>query len=628
MAAIDLEFVGTASADMSAYITSFRPHFYFAWVDSTDTTFGPEHYRNDENVYSFKMEHSEGDFASLEIEIENPQIGLLAPSRKVWVWLSYNNGTTVTPIFFGRLVGVPSDIQNKIVSLQFIARPADYVAQKAALAASLKVAPFYDPVWIEPESRDDPDVLLEARPELWHIDRTSHVVTTSNVLVGEDGTEEFEEGHAFFDSVKISLDNVPLRRVTVQATIKWTQQAKGWLSLSAFIIQNWPHLPDWQSNHFITTYTGEGLISSWPKAEQSIGGGWAVKYAQCKSVMGGAVQNVNALPPGTIKVPVLSALNLYTFYEQAILVPLWWLQPKLEVKYETARGRIETVEFTLESDMQAVVTMPGDDEALIVKLNSVDVGEAIDGVRPIGDLRSRSFLPSDRGRLALEHLIAIARSNLLIRARAVSIEFACEFERALELSCRKNVLLHDPRIPGGQALGKIVSYGFSCSGDSGSLVGSVKIGCAVGYGNSLTTQEGDGDYCETDYAEPNWQELNDEIVAIGAGDVTYVPPLDNPIDDGIDFIRGLRKPEDILLPVSGGGVSNGPITQAGAVDIAAHPSPGQAFDEGSIREALQAFPTTLKYRFRDLTGGPFTTPYNIVVSDLVIPQGIDLENEP
>ena len=108
-------------------------------------TFGPQHHVEDEEVFAFRVDHAEGEFASLSIEIRNPRIGLLAPARKTWAWLSWNNGTAVIPLFFGRLVGVPSDLHQEMVTLAFTARPADYNAQKLALAETLKVAPYLGP---------------------------------------------------------------------------------------------------------------------------------------------------------------------------------------------------------------------------------------------------------------------------------------------------------------------------------------------------------------------------------------------------------------------------------------------------------------------------------------------------
>src|ERR1043165_7004837 len=119
--------------------------------------FGPQHLVEDEKVLSIAIEHSEGDFPSLSIVIKNPRIGLLAPARKTWAWLSHGG----TPLFFGRLVGVPPNINRKAVTVDFIGRRADYAAQKATLAASLRVLPYYDPVFITPDAQSDPDTVLE-----------------------------------------------------------------------------------------------------------------------------------------------------------------------------------------------------------------------------------------------------------------------------------------------------------------------------------------------------------------------------------------------------------------------------------------------------------------------------------
>ncbi len=43
--------------------------FQFAWVGPAETAFGPEHAREDEEVFAFSLEHTEGDFATLSIDI-------------------------------------------------------------------------------------------------------------------------------------------------------------------------------------------------------------------------------------------------------------------------------------------------------------------------------------------------------------------------------------------------------------------------------------------------------------------------------------------------------------------------------------------------------------------------------
>ena len=58
--------------------------------------------------------------------------------------------------FRGRLVGIPTSIFEELVTLEFVARPFDVVAQKEALADTLRVLPFYDEVVIDKERRNDP----------------------------------------------------------------------------------------------------------------------------------------------------------------------------------------------------------------------------------------------------------------------------------------------------------------------------------------------------------------------------------------------------------------------------------------------------------------------------------------
>ena len=109
--------------------------FYFAWVSDGDTAFGVGHEVEDEQIVSFVIEHEENQFASLKIVVVNPEEGLLASGRDQWAWLSWRKpDDTVVPLFHGRIVGVPEDLQNRLISMEFLARPADFEMQKAALA--------------------------------------------------------------------------------------------------------------------------------------------------------------------------------------------------------------------------------------------------------------------------------------------------------------------------------------------------------------------------------------------------------------------------------------------------------------------------------------------------------------
>ena len=114
--------------------------FSFAWVDGGDAFVD----RVDEDVFAFELSHLEGEFATLNVEIRNPRVGLLKPGRKRWCWL----GKDGVALFHGRLVGIPTNIREEVVTLNFVARPSDFDARKKAVAAGMRTFPFYDPLWI------------------------------------------------------------------------------------------------------------------------------------------------------------------------------------------------------------------------------------------------------------------------------------------------------------------------------------------------------------------------------------------------------------------------------------------------------------------------------------------------
>src|SRR6185436_974520 len=222
---------------------------YFAWIDASETTFGPEHMRWDEAVFEFILSQQEGDPASLTAKVRRPVneagsvIGLLGPGRKIWCWFAFDCGPALVK-FRGRLVGIPTSIFEELVTLEFVARPFDVVAQKEALAETLRVLPYYDPVVLDKERRKDPDVVVEGYTKVWHYDRETHVITVSDEITGEDGLVEFdggsEAGKVFWDGLGLTLASGPLTRVDVNAEFTWTQQARGTVDLTSYLISHWP----------------------------------------------------------------------------------------------------------------------------------------------------------------------------------------------------------------------------------------------------------------------------------------------------------------------------------------------------------------------------------------------------
>lgn len=395
-----------------------RP-FCFAWVDQTATTFGVEHQVEDEKIFSFNLSHAEAGKPTLEIEILNPYAGLLGPGRKQWAWFSQYDGATYQPRFFGRLMGIPNSLFGEVITLVLVADPPDYLDRKQAVAETLKIRPFYDPVFLDAAHRDDADAILEGWCADYHVDRVTHAVTVSDRLIGEDGLVTFAGDDVFYDSVTLSLDQPPLAQVEVDATIGWTQQASGLIDLGAKVV---------------SSFSGDGLIGDWPKPLQSLQGGWSVAAASAVDLRGvdsaltanwsyqwqnaekfhaiGDTMSVSisqSLPqidtdaavsriltsrnvigildpyqtdengnPAPLNIP--AQINETTAY-----VPLWQVSTSLTLRYDAARSRQERVRFTLTAGLQDVLTAPDAATAReIVTLNAADVGA------PLLDVKNQS----------------------------------------------------------------------------------------------------------------------------------------------------------------------------------------------------------------------------------------------
>jgi hypothetical protein len=101
----------------------------------------------------------------------------------------------------------------------------------------------------------------------------------------------------------------------------------------------------------------------------------------------------------------------------------------------------------------------------------------------------------------------------------------------MELSCRKNARVFDTRLPGSSALGKVIKYGFSADGDSGKLIGTVTIGCAIGFGGAVSVSPGSPTYVSDDYVDIEYQFYADQIEVLPASDIGYTIPIDAANDD-------------------------------------------------------------------------------------------------
>lgn len=388
--------------------------FTFAWVHETDTTFNAGTMGVfDEDIFSFEIKHDEGQVPTLDLAIRNPRVGLLAPGRKLWGWLAWQSPAShpiyagaLVPLFFGVLVGVPTSLFAEKITIKFIARSPQFISHKQALAETMKSAPYYDPVWIDTARRDDPDTILEGWSALWHIDRTTLAITASDILIGEAGTLAYDEDHAFYHSVSLSLEQPPLSNIRVEATVNWVQRSSGF-----FVV---PPV-------FASSYTGDSLIGDWPKPGGSIGGGY-----KCESSFVTDTYFISQTPTATYSSswsnsdpnpgqcsnasattqssgPALLApnplVNVLTAYYQSgicfpdsdppvnrpmtgsssgIVVPLWSVGMEMTIRYDANRQFSEMLAFDMTANTQGILASPTvTQHTELLTLSSVDVSQPL-----------------------------------------------------------------------------------------------------------------------------------------------------------------------------------------------------------------------------------------------------------
>ena len=619
---------------------------YFAWIDASETTFGSEHMRWDESVFSFELSQEEGDPASLTAVVRRPRnvaggaIGLLGPGRKIWCWFALDCGPALIK-FRGRLVGIPTSLFEELVTLEFVARPFDVVAQKEALAATLRVLPFYDEAVIDKARRNDPEVVLEGYTKVWHYDRETHLLTVSDEITGEDGLVEFdgasEGGKVLYDGLGLTLTSGPLSRVDVAAEFTWTQQARGTVDLTRYLTSHWPGA----GGHFIP-----GLkAGDWPKYGTGLGDGWdvagstaaeLVDFSTTTSSASGGITledtddtsssiqwswsrtTVNAA--GVMTVDKTIGDNSYSaqfddgggtasvsrsYSESSTVLGLQNISATLVAGYTAERQCTERVSLTLFADVQPILTDPEDGEALrIDDIRSVNLSDPEEGT-PIGDPRRRSYIATERGNQSIEHLVALARTHLMKRARVVEIAFAPKLSRMPEITLRRSVFLAEPRV--GEALGKIIRYSIALDGSDGRVDCQVSIGCTIGRGGVAVATAGLPSYCSIDYVGFDYQQFVERTVLINAfidSSVGYEPPAANPNDDGIDFLSNLTGQDVIDTDL---------VVEYG-------PEPGVDSSGGQWAE----YDVRAKFKLKSMTR-EFSTDYVIQVTDLKIPPGYDLE---
>src|SRR6185369_15468113 len=649
-----------SSAEIGALLTITGPR-------TPDAPFDPAlHARFDEDVISVEISQSEGDFATLTVGLKNPGVGLLAAGRNLWCWLSWDQAwpdgePDLVPLFNGRLVGIPRLAAAEVVELQFLARPDDYNAQKASLAASLQVLPYWDPVWLA--ANISADTVLETYSALWHIDRTSLALSISDIIQGEDGTVTIGEDQALYDHFTLAYGEPPLVAAAVKGTVSWSQQGQGIIDVTPNLVQafkdvgaapygNLPHnlqktYPLWLrtgGSGMIQALYGDGLLNSWPKPGTNIGGGWSlssltdasgkplcfieeasvnnkggwlaplnynVNYTAVIDQISGAADN----PPSDSEIVLGQGL------ERVVLsFPLQTYNIRMNLEYRADRPRTETVSAVLTADVQRVLSDSADSDRESIELSSDFVGQGVDpgGGVPIGDLAYKSYFQTDHGTASFEYLLLAARAKMRARARSVEVTLATDWRTALDIGLRHSITLLDRRLPGGSATGKVKSYTLRCA--DGVMSGEFVIGCTIGNGTPSVAAIGENTYVDDPYVERGWQVVAGAQYPLIEDELAY-ETLDAFVvsDDGIN-LAFFGADEAVNFCTVENGLEE-QLTELSAYQEAIAPTNGDPLTKA------QEMTTTITLDLRPVQGSEFHTNFFPALTQLSLPKTIDLASE-
>jgi hypothetical protein len=237
----------------------------------------------------------------------------------------------------------------------------------------------------------------------------------------------------------------------------------------------------------------------------------------------------------------------------------------------------------------------------------------------------------------------IARAHLMMSARAIKVSFDCTFERALNLSCRKNVLLHDPRLPAGQIIGKITEYHIKGIGDTGALIGTIQLESTIGTGDQIFVSEGSPTYADDGYVAVGYQFYTNADLTLPTDDLTIEIPASFNVDDGLVTPLTYGQLVTKFEIHHGAKVSDITSSQPFVPNFSTDPNTSDVSPSGSAsnqyqtvqqgqtsvwqayEDAIRYNPTWLEINIAPVAGQTYHAEYDLGVAFLTVPKLVDLE---
>lgn len=416
--------------------------------------------------------------------------------------------------FKGLLMGAPSKVEGDFAHIKLISKPLHFMKSLENLQRKSRRAPYWDPLWINPDKHNDFQEIQEVRTASLYCDRKTCHLSWSDWFEGSE-TLDLED-NIFEDSLFLKVKRQPLEACSVKVHVNWIQQERGVANLAPSLRKAFPHSR-------VSTYTKNSLIQKWPESRKRIGksGVWIIK---------------SDLKPYYPKLPFLPRFSrTITFGEDeesrtSYRLERFWFKPILWVGWSYQQRRRETLTFTLPHSVQTLSPGPGKHKSLEFTLHNIypdpnaypwrpDSYYPIDAkvivkniiyecvvdhfssmsfnkdsenwrflktfAAPLDRPERSSFFLTERGQVAAEHAMERAKVELAQSARALEVTFEGPWEALKDITTDMSLILTDPHLPGERIKGKFTKWIFIARGQTGEKLVRITLLCAIGESSLL-----------------------------------------------------------------------------------------------------------------------------------------------
>lgn len=429
---------------------------YFSWANEEDVFNVKKHSSVDIKIVKLIIQQKEGEICSAQIW--TPDFSLPVDGRQ-FVYISAEMNGEISPLFKGRLKGIPIQADDYLKIIEFTAEPTNSNERIKNFIQSEKGLPKPHALCFSNEEELKPSDYLESINKLFYWDRVSHGVSLMDYFEGKK--EINVDKNIFASSLKMKLSHLPFDSIRCQVHADWLQEGEGEVNIGTEISKG-------LDSKIISTLTPKIMMKMWPREGMKIGrAGYQILKSELEEI------DISENSKLGIRSDFTKSLEFVKDGEKSkVRFKIGFLRPLLNIYWSYKQKRHEIAEFNLFGRHQ----LAGRNKSQEKKLNILLYG--IDEI-PDQNLKG-SFFETELGKSVLVEACQRAKAHLLASFRCVEFEFKVPFGIFKEIDLDTTVCLAHPQFPEQLIRGKIIDYQVFCEFDQRYI--SVRMASSIGEG--------------------------------------------------------------------------------------------------------------------------------------------------